>query len=77
MVDWLADQIIEQCTPHGLPLDGDGGLLPALAAAAAERARSRRPQATSSLSAPVFPTIPSRPSLATHTHYEVKRLLTW
>src|SRR5262249_20427380 len=43
VVGWLADQVIKQCTPHGLPLDGDGGLLPALAVAATERARSRRP----------------------------------
>jgi len=41
VVDWLADQIVEQCTPHGLPLDGDGGLLPALAVAAYEQITSR------------------------------------
>jgi hypothetical protein len=40
VVDWLAEQITEQCTPHGIPLDGDGGLLPALAAAAWERIAS-------------------------------------
>ena len=31
VVDWLADRIVEQRTPHGIPLDGDDGLLPALA----------------------------------------------
>jgi hypothetical protein len=41
VVDWLADRIVEQCRPHGIPFDGDGGLLPALAAAAYERVASR------------------------------------
>ena len=41
VVDWLADQIVGQCGAHGTPLDGDGGLLPALAAAARDRVRSR------------------------------------
>jgi len=41
VVDWLADQIVRQYGAHGTPLDGDGGLLPALAAAAHERVRSR------------------------------------
>jgi len=41
VVDWLADQIVGQCGAHGTPLDGDGGLLPALAAAAQQRVRSR------------------------------------
>ena len=40
VVDWIAAQIAEQCRPHGVPLDGDGGLLPALAAAAYERVAS-------------------------------------
>ena len=41
VVDWLADQIVMQCGAHGTSLDGAGGLLPALAAAAQERVRSR------------------------------------
>jgi len=41
VVDWLADQIVRQCGVHGTPLDGEGGLLPALAAAAQQRVRSR------------------------------------
>jgi len=41
VVDWLADQIERQCGAHGTRLDGDGGLLPALAAAAQQRVRSR------------------------------------
>jgi hypothetical protein len=41
VVDWLADQIVGQCGAHSIPLDGDGGLLPALAAAAQQRVRSR------------------------------------
>jgi hypothetical protein len=41
VVDWLADQIVGQCEAHGTRLDGEGGLLPALAAAAQERVRSR------------------------------------
>jgi hypothetical protein len=41
VVDWLADRIVEQCRPHGIPFDGDGGLLPALAAAAYERVTCR------------------------------------
>jgi hypothetical protein len=32
---------VEQCAPHGVPFEGDGGLLPALAVAAHERVRSR------------------------------------
>jgi hypothetical protein len=41
VLDWLADRIVEQCQPHGIPLDGDGRLLPALAAAAYERVTCR------------------------------------
>jgi hypothetical protein len=41
VTDWLADQISSQCVPHGRALDGSGGLLPALAAAARERIASR------------------------------------
>jgi len=41
VVDWLADRIVEQCAPHGLPFEGDGGLLPALVVAAYERVKSR------------------------------------
>jgi hypothetical protein len=40
VVDWPADQIVTQCGAHGTPLDGEGGLLPALAAAAQDRVRS-------------------------------------
>lgn len=40
-VDWLADQIIQQCQPHGMKLDGDDGLPGALATAARERVTSR------------------------------------
>jgi hypothetical protein len=39
-VDWLAAQLREQCGPGRIPFDGDGGLLPALAAAAQQRVRS-------------------------------------
>jgi len=39
-IDWLAAQLREQCRPGGIALDGHGGLLPALAAAAQERVRS-------------------------------------
>jgi hypothetical protein len=41
LVDWLADQIVGQCGTGGIQLDGDGGLLPALAVAARERVGSR------------------------------------
>src|SRR5262250_2280269 len=39
-IDWLAAQLREQDGPGGIALDGHGGLLPALAAAARERVRS-------------------------------------
>jgi hypothetical protein len=38
-IDWLAAQLREQCGPDGIALEGHGGLLPALAAAARERVR--------------------------------------
>jgi len=39
-IDWLAAQLREHCGPGAIPLDGNGGLLPALAAAAQQRIRS-------------------------------------
>jgi hypothetical protein len=41
VVDWLADQIMSQFVPHRTALDGRGGLLPALVAAAHERISSQ------------------------------------